>query len=162
MELLVALVLIAIITSIALPAFNSLIESQRGQDAAQQLASGIRMARAEAILRNQVVVMAPLDSDWSKGWRTFVDANRNGSKDDDEPTLAERSGYRAVRVVGNSKVRSSIPFDSTGSSMNAGTGNGTFFVCLKDQPASQYRVILAVSGRARIVNEKITTALCGR
>ena len=155
------LVLIAIITGIALPAFKELIESQRRQDAAQQLVSGIRMARAEAIVRNQVVVIAPIDSDWSNGWITFVDANLDGSQDEDEPTLAERPGYRGVKIAGNSKVRESIPFDSTGGSTNGGTGNGTLFICLKDRAASQYRVILAPSGRARIAGDEVSTELCG-
>jgi type IV fimbrial biogenesis protein FimT len=160
-ELLVVLVLIAIITGIALPTFKSLIESQRRQDAAQQLVSGIRMARAEAIVRNQVVVIAPIDSDWSNGWRTFVDANLNGSKEDDEPTLVERPGYRGVKVAGNSKVRQSIPFDSSGGSTTGGTGNGTLFICEKGRAASQYRVILAPSGRARIAVDEVATGLCG-
>jgi type IV fimbrial biogenesis protein FimT len=159
-ELLVVVVLIAVITSIALPAFNNLIESQRRQDAAQQLASGIRMARAEAIARNEVVVIAPIDKDWSNGWRTFVDVNHNGSRDDDEQTLVERPGYRNVKVVGNSKVRQSIPFDSSGGSTNGGTGNGTFFICVKDRAASQSQVILAPTGRARIANEEVATGLC--
>lgn len=160
-ELLVVLVLIAIMTGIALPAFKHLIESQRRQDAAQQLVSGIRMARAEAIVRNQVVVIAPIKSDWSNGWRTFVDANLNGLKDDDETILLERAGYRGVKVVGNSKVRQSIPFDSTGGSTTGGTGNGTLFICEKGRAASQYRVILAPSGRARIARDEVATGLCG-
>jgi type IV fimbrial biogenesis protein FimT len=160
-ELLVVLVLIAIITGIALPAFKKMIESQRQQDAAQQLASGIRMARAEAIVRNQVVVMAPNDGDWTHGWSTYVDANLNGSKDDDEPVLAERPGYRGVKVTANSKVSQSIPFDSSGGSTNGGTGNGTLFICLNGQAASRYRVILAPSGRARIADDEGATALCG-
>ncbi|WP_268798103.1 GspH/FimT family pseudopilin [Pseudomonas huanghezhanensis] len=160
-ELLVVLVLIAIIAGIALPAFNSLIESQRRQDAAQQLVSGIRMARAEAIARNQVVVIAPIKGEWSLGWTTFVDTNRNGLMDDDEPSLAERSGYRNVKVAANSKVKHSIAFDSTGGSTNSGTGNGTLFICEKGRAASQHRVILAPSGRTRIANDEVITALCG-
>jgi type IV fimbrial biogenesis protein FimT len=161
-ELLMVLVLIAVVTGIALPAFSATIDSQRRQDAAQQLASGIRMARAEAIARNEVVIMAPVDGDWSKGWRTFIDANRNGVQDSDEPTQAERAGYRNVKVVGNSKVRESIPFDSTGGSINAGTGNGTLFICQSGRAASQYRVILAPSGRARIATEEVATGLCSQ
>lgn len=160
-ELLVVLVLIAIVMGIALPAFNTLMESQRRQDAAQQLVSGVRMARAEAIVRNQVVVIAAIDRNWSNGWRTFVDANLNGSKEDDEPSLMERGGYRGVKVAGNSKVRQAIAFDSTGGSTSGGTGNGTLFICEKDRPASRYRVILAPSGRARIADDEVATELCG-
>lgn len=159
-ELLVVVVLVAIIAGVALPAFKNLIESQRRQDAAQQMVSGIRMARTEAIVRNQVVVMAPVDSDWSNGWSIFADTNLNGSRDEEEPVLAEQSGYRGVKVAGNSKVRQSIPFDSTGGSSSGGTGNGTLFICEKGRGISQYRVILAPSGRARIASDEVATGLC--
>lgn len=158
-ELLVVLVLTAIIASIAVPGLNGLIESQRRFDAAQQLASGIRMARVEAMVRNQVVVIEPVDQDWSNGWRVFVDSQPNGARDDDELTLAERSGYRNVTIVSNRKISRSIRFNSLGGPMSR--SNGTLSICRADRAASQYRVILATSGRARIDSIEASNALCG-
>ena len=44
-ELMVTLVLLAVISLVALPALGEMVDAQRRQDVAQQLASGIRSAR---------------------------------------------------------------------------------------------------------------------
>ncbi len=147
-ELLAGLVLIAIVTTLAAPALGAFIDSQRRQDTAQQLNSGLRLARAEAILRSRPVIMQALEGDWSQGWNVFIDTNQNQFRDDDEMIVAERSGHRNVRVIGNSKVVTRIGFDSTGRLLN--NANGTLAVCLKDAPASDYQIAIAVTGRVSL------------
>ena len=157
-ELLVGLVLIGIIATLAVPAFGALIDSQRRHDTAQQLTSGLRLARVEAILRGQPVIMQALEGEWSRGWSIFVDTNRNQFRDDDELILAERSGHRNIRVMGNTRVASRVGFDSTGRLIN--NGNGTLAVCLKDSPASHAQVAIAVTGRISLRREGFGTEPC--
>jgi type IV fimbrial biogenesis protein FimT len=157
-ELLAGMVLIGIIAALAVPAFGALIDSQRRQDTAQQLISGLRLARVEAILRGQPVIMQAFEGGWSRGWNVFVDTNRNQFRDDDEPILVERGGHRNIRVVGNTRVASRVGFDSTGRLIN--NGNGTLAVCLKDSPTSHAQVAIAVTGRVSLRTEGFSTEPC--
>ncbi len=157
-ELMVALLLLGVISLVALPALGEMVDAQRRQDAAQQLASGIRTARTEAVLRNQVVTIHSIDADWSNGWRIIADKDGKGP-DEDDPVLVERAASGKARVVGNQKVQSHISFNGLGGLM--GSANGTLFVCLKDQPVSRYQVILALTGRVRIESQEQPEELCG-
>lgn len=157
-ELLVGLVLIGVVATLAAPAFAALVDSQRRQDTAQQLASSLRLARVEAILRSQPVIVQARESDWSQGWRVYVDVNRNQFQDDDETVLVERSGHRNVKVVGNSRVAMRIGFDNTGRLLN--NANGTLAVCLKDSPASHYQIAIAVTGRVTLRSNGFTSEPC--
>lgn len=157
-ELLVGLVIVGIAASLAVPAFGQLIDAQRRQDTAQQLASGLRLARTEAILRGQPVMVQAQDSDWSRGWNVFVDPNRNQVRDEDELALTEFVTPRNVRVVGNSKVAARIGFDNTGRLLN--NANGTLAVCLKDSAASHYQLAIAVTGRVTLRSEGFSNEPC--
>lgn len=157
-ELLAGLLMLAILATLAVPAFGALVDSQRRQDTAHQLASGLRMARSEAIVRSQPVIMQALENDWSRGWQVFVDNNQNQFRDDDETLLAENAGQRNVRVVGNSKVMTRIGFDNTGRLLN--NANGTLAVCMKESAASHYQVAIAVTGRVNLRKEGFTRDPC--
>lgn len=157
-ELVAALVLIAILASMAAPTFGELIDSQRRQDAAQQVVSGLRMARAEAILRGEPVMMQALDGNWSQGWHIFVDTNRNRIKDEDETTLAEHAGHTKVRIVGNARVASSIGFESSGRLVS--NTNGTLAVCQAHSSVSDYQIVIAVTGRVSLRRNGFVTEPC--
>lgn len=157
-ELLVALIVVAILATTAAPSWRALIDSHRRQDAAQQLASGLRMARAEAIVRGLPVMMLALDGDWRRGWSVFVDANRNRIRDESELTLAEHPGHLRVRIVGNARVGTGVGFESSGRLIN--NTNGTLAVCQADAPASHYQVVIAVTGRVSLRRDGFTTDPC--
>ena len=145
LELLMGIVLLGIVAALAAPSLGAFIDSQRRQDTAQQLTSSLRMARAEAILRNQPVVVQANDGNWSKGWSVFVDSRRQQLPGDAEYLLAEFSGHRNVKVIGNSKVAERVGFDRAGRPLES--ANGTLAVCRNDSPASHYQVVIAVTGR---------------
>lgn len=157
-ELLVGLVMISIVATLATPSFRSLVESQRRQDTAQQLLTGLRLARVEAIHRGQPVIMQASEGAWGQGWSVFVDSNRNQLRDEDETTLAERAGHQGVRVVGNGRVASRIGFDSSGRLLN--NANGTLAVCHKDLPASHFQIAIAVTGRVTLRNDGFSIEPC--
>jgi type IV fimbrial biogenesis protein FimT len=157
-ELLAGVALIAIIATLAAPSFTEFVDSQRRQATAQQLSSGLRMARAEATLRRQPVIMQALEGRWSEGWHVFIDTNQNHVRDDDEPILAERSGYRNVRVVGNGRLMRRVGFDNTGRPLN--NANGTLAVCMKDSPTSHYQIAIAVTGRVSLRSAGFSTEPC--
>ncbi|MFJ4145416.1 GspH/FimT family pseudopilin [Pseudomonas sp. NPDC089734] len=156
-ELLIVIALVAILANVASPPFSDLIDANRRLTAAQELASGIRSARAAAIMHSQVVTIHALEGDWSKGWRIIIDPKGNGPSEDDT-LLIERAIDGKARIIGNSKVAEYLSFSSLGGLKKA--ANGTFHVCIRDQPVSHYRVIVAITGRVRVVDAKVTTDAC--
>jgi type IV fimbrial biogenesis protein FimT len=161
-QLLVGMTLIAIVAQLAIPGFTPLIEAQRRDDAARQLASGIRSARTEAIMRNQVVLIHAIDDDWSLGWRMIVDHNGEGAGDESNPVLMERASSGKVTIVGNRTVKRFVRFNGLGTPLHASGGffAGTLHVCDTEQSASDYQVVLSKTGRVSLRNDKAENTLC--
>lgn len=156
-ELLVTLVVIGVVVTLAAPAFGEIITHQRRQDAAQQLASGIRTARTEAILRGQPVVIRAIENDWSKGWQIVVDPKNSV----DDVVLVERARSGKVLVMGNRPVRRSIRFNELGAPTVSGSFlAGTLFICDSKAAVSHYTVVMARTGRVRIENQVQPEPLC--
>jgi len=67
-ELMVAMALLAILASVAVPFYGDIIADQRNRAAASDLHSALVMARSEAVKRNTPVTLSPMPT-WSEGWR---------------------------------------------------------------------------------------------
>jgi len=80
-ETLVVVSILGILAAIAVPSFQSTIESNRRQAFANQLFEDLAFARSEAIKRGVRVVVCPSTDgtrctagiDWQVGWMVFVD-----------------------------------------------------------------------------------------
>jgi len=69
-ELVVALAVVAILATIAMPNLATTLANQRLRAAGTDLVSALMIARSEAIKRNAQVEVAPLiRTDWKSGWR---------------------------------------------------------------------------------------------
>ena len=74
-ELMIVLVIAGLAVTLALPGFQQLIHRQQLVTATNALFHAIQLTRTEAIRRNRIVQLAPLDdTDWAKGWRIYVSA----------------------------------------------------------------------------------------
>jgi type IV fimbrial biogenesis protein FimT len=155
LELLVTLVMIGLIVTLAAPAFAEIIDNQRRQDAAQQLASGIRTARTEAILRSRPVVIRAIDGRWGNGWQIIVEG------DAENPVWLERRRSGKVPIVGNGRIRQQIRFGALGTPYGNGFVAGTLSICDAKQAQSHRQVIMASTGRVRIESIKKPEPLCG-
>ena len=71
-ELIAPLVLIAIMTSLMLPSFGTVMNEQRIRQLMSELRMGISIARSEGVKRSNFVAFVPNVS-WSKGWCVEVD-----------------------------------------------------------------------------------------
>ncbi len=89
------MVVVAIITGLAVPSFNSFIQNNRLTASTNNFVSAISVARSEAISRNSVVLLCIVDTtdgtncdwvseDWSLGWVVFEDSDGDGDVDDGE------------------------------------------------------------------------------
>ena len=84
-ETLVVVSILGILAAIAVPSFQSTIESNRRSTYANQLFEDLAFARSEAIKRGVRVVVCPstggtrctADIDWQVGWMVFVDRDNN-------------------------------------------------------------------------------------
>lgn len=157
LELAITLVVIGVVVTFAAPALSELIMSQRRHDAAQQLASGIRTARTEAVLRSRPVVIRAIDQDWSKGWQIVVDPKNS----EDDVVLMERSRSGKVPIFGNRHLLRQIRFNALGAPSDNGFVSGTLFVCDEKEAVSHHTVVMANTGRVRIENEVKPEELCG-
>jgi type IV fimbrial biogenesis protein FimT len=147
-ELMITVVLLAILTILAMPAFQGVMERLRIQSAANSLSAAFATARSESVkLGTNVTVCKSLDKencttdgDWSIGWIIHATAA--------SPIKVFDSPAGGVSMAGSSvpDLQNSVQFMPTGASNLGATGNVT--VCL---PGRTSRVVsVASSGRIRV------------
>ncbi|MGA8138503.1 MAG: GspH/FimT family pseudopilin [Pseudomonas gingeri] len=161
-QLLIGLSLIALLAHLAMPSFRETVDAHRRQVSAEELISGLRTARTEAILRQRDVVIHALEEDWSRGWRIIVDRSGQGHLDPGNPVLVERRGDGVTPIKGNRWLEQFVRFTPLGSlnPQNGASMGGTLHICARDQPVSHHQVILAATGRIRLEKRAIPEALC--
>ena len=161
-ELLVGLAIAAMALHLSVPALSQYAQSVRRESAALSLASGLRNARSEALLRNQAVVVHGLNDDWGQCWRIILDLSGRGQEDSSNPLLRQHQTGGPLRIVGNQWVRRFVRFSSLGEPLlPAGTFQvGTLHICASRQPISHHQVVLSRSGRVSLRHDKAEQALC--
>ena len=173
-EAMVVLSILGILAAIAVPSFQSTIESNRRATYANQLFEDLAFARSEAIKRGVRVVVCPYTTgsqcnatnDWSSGWMVYVDANNDGwSQITETPlrvheALSLPAGWAAID---NNSVKY-ISFSPLGSVQFPGGGFMALTICFlpsgttcTSAPAnavSQYtNIIISAPGRVRIASK---------
>jgi type IV fimbrial biogenesis protein FimT len=95
-ELMIVLVIAGLVLTLALPGFQQLIRRQQLLTTTNALFQAIQLTRTEAIRRNRIVQLAPLDdTDWAQGWRIYVGADADANADPDgNATQTEPGRYR--------------------------------------------------------------------
>lgn len=99
-ELLVAIAVLAILLTAAVPGFRAFVENSRATAASNELATALALARSEAIKRGLSASVCPGDNGWDGGWRVLLGANCNAA--DNLRTWAE-SG-EGISIASNRAV----------------------------------------------------------
>lgn len=94
-ELMIGLAIAGIIATIAIPSFESTVNSNRLAGQANELISAMSLARTEAVKNNARVTLCRSADNTScssgsghwEGWLVFIDADRDGEVDNDETIL---------------------------------------------------------------------------
>jgi type IV fimbrial biogenesis protein FimT len=95
-ELMVTLAIAAIILTIAVPSFWSIVQNNRASTQANELITALSLARSEAVKRGAPVSLCPsadqdacvsASTNWAVGWIVFVDTNNDGNRQTAEPLL---------------------------------------------------------------------------
>lgn len=74
-ELMTAIIVLAILAAVAFPSFRSLIVGQRVKTASFDIMSSLTLARSEAIKRNTNVALMPSNASWLNGWTIAAGAS---------------------------------------------------------------------------------------
>lgn len=80
-ELIVAIALLAILTTLAVPSFTETLRGWRRDSATRELASSLNLARSESIKSSRQMVLCPstngtacvAGNEWRNGWMLYVD-----------------------------------------------------------------------------------------
>ncbi len=107
-ELMVAVALLGILATIAIPSFTKQIESNRQRAMANQLQQVVRLASAQAAATGRPVVLCPssdstkCDGTWSNGWILFIDRDRNSIFNSSDLLLQtnQNNSNRQIKALG--------------------------------------------------------------
>lgn len=159
LEALVVIAVLAILLGLAAPGLSGWRERQQLQAQAEDFWNSLMLARAQAMLHQQLVTICPaLEgecsdlADWHVGWLVFVDTNRNGRREAHETLLQTRQAAPSlVRITGNSTVRRRLGYGAEGRSegLSGAFLAGTVTVC---SPGLEHgwRVVVNAVGRPRL------------
>ncbi len=138
-EIIVVLCIAGVLMGIGLPAFTSVQNSLRVQSTASLLQSDLAAARAEAIKRNQRVLMCVPTSgacgtstNWGSGWWICYDADSDGACDtppasgkNPNPIVQRTAPSSAITVTGpNAPIR----FNANGTQGAVGAATATITI----------------------------------
>lgn len=152
-ELLMSLTLIAVIVTLGLPSFGSLVASSRIRAETSALFDAVYLARKDSIVRRRAVTICPsLDglscdphNEWSTGWIRFVNTDRDDPpvRDVNEPILLHHVVEPGTLIVANR-----LGFTLRSTELRA--TNGTLIVCDARERAEARAVIVSYTGRPRV------------
>jgi type IV fimbrial biogenesis protein FimT len=110
-ELMMVLAVAGVALALAAPDLGALIRAQQLKAASGELFAAVGLARAQALARGRIVVLAPLDADgrdWRGGWTVFVDGDGDGRPGPGEERILEH-GPLAPGMAANFAFTSAAP-----------------------------------------------------
>ena len=155
-ELLVTMVILAIVLSVAVPSFITLVQNSRLVGQTNDLVTSLNYARSEAIKRGvRVSVCSRLNNttcsgatvfNWDAGWLVFVNLNNSavanaGTVIQVRQPLENGNTLRTDTAGGTGLQR--VTYQSSGFSGNP----GTFRLCDSRGPASGRAIVVSFQGR---------------
>ncbi|MCM2312001.1 MAG: GspH/FimT family pseudopilin [Steroidobacteraceae bacterium] len=123
-ELMFTVILMAVLLGLGIPNFRDFIRNSRMTSQANDLLTGITLARSEAIKRRAPVTLCSgasptCDSgDFTTGWFVFVDDNGNGARNDPEEILREHAAMPdpltvTVKETGDAETEADPTYDDS-------------------------------------------------
>ena len=160
LELLIALTILLILSTLALPSFSSIVKRTQAEIQMHALIDAAQLARSSAVSRRESVVFCATSNqqvcgdDWTQGAMVFVDPNNNRRIDPNEPVITTLpptpEGSRLVMRAALNKQY--LRYMSNGMLENTA---GSFLYCAVNATAREARnVIFNRSGRLRFGSDK--------
>jgi len=139
-ELMVAIVVLTILISLAVPSFTTVIKNNRMTTLTNQLILDLNLARSEAVKRGATVILcrsaAPATAgcggsskDWTTGWIVFASQDSNFTYNSGTDIILKRSEVSStgVTIMSNTAADTAIAFNPDG--FKATTGSSVFALC---------------------------------
>ncbi|GIX36918.1 MAG: hypothetical protein KatS3mg127_0157 [Silanimonas sp.] len=112
LELMIVVAIVAILSAIAVPSFQSSLQSNRVATTSNEFMASVAFARSEAMRNNAGAVMCPsvdgstCGGTWADGWIVWADQNANGTREDPtEPVLRRQSALNKQVAPGSTPIR---------------------------------------------------------
>ena len=157
-EILAALAIVALSLTLALPAYQSVVQANRLSAGSNALSGSMHLARSEAVLRGQRVTMCVSDDGdicsatggWHRGWIVFHDPDANAQRGAGEALLHVQPALEALSITGNQPVVRYVSYSSLGwPRLTTGALQmGTLTVCAERQQGR--KIVLSRTGRVRL------------
>lgn len=150
LELMVTIAIAAILLSIALPSFQSVMRSNRVATATNELLASLSLARSEAIRNTRGAgICASADgaacgSDWNAGWLVWSDTDGDGALDTGETVVRYTQGKASTTLTGTA---STLAFDQRG--RNRGVER-TVGITPSDVTTPVRCITVSVTGQTRV------------
>ena len=138
-ELVIAILILAILIGMALPNFSSTMRSNRIATHANEFIASVSLARSEAIKNNVGAGIcaspdgAVCGTDWNAGWIVFSDLNGSGAFNAGDAVLRASSGSTSMSFT-TPTAGGTLMFNNRG--IYTGAVNTTFVMTPTDCPAS--------------------------
>ncbi len=165
-ELMIGIALMAVMLTLAVPAFTGFVERNTTVASANSFLNALLIARSEAVKRNQRVAVCgkPIaqascntTGNWEDGWSIFVDADADSVLDAGEEVILVDSGVTNGFTLREPSatygdVITFLPTGETVQGLTAGLGSqASFRLCTPDADTVQSRTInITATGRSVI------------
>jgi len=161
-ELMVTVALIAIMTVLAAPSFDSALLSNRLAGFANSFVASAQLARSEAIKRNRPVhicrssdgATCAASGTWQQGWIVWSDESQppNGALDAGEPVIQVQQAISADYHFTSSGGKYNLAFQPTG----GGSDTETLILCRASPSAGgqERKIYIDVTGRPAVTPTK--------
>ena len=158
-EMLTAIVVLAVLLAIALPNLSGFVRSSKVRGAQSELIGALMLARSEAVKRGVAVSVAATSAtagDFSSGWTVWIDADGDGTVNNGETVL------RSFPDISGAVVASATSFNTTTPvSALAFTPTGfltpitpvSFKVCGKGDTTKGYTINIWLVGMADVSDQ---------
>lgn len=171
-ELIAAMVVLAILAAIGYPAMQRFIAEERARSHVNDFVADFNISRSEAITRKETIIICPFNlvagvptcgADWMGGWLIFADSNGNNALDSPPDTvLVQHVGVQGLVTLRQRdaatppNVIAPTPFriDTTGATSVVAAAPpfpppGSLSFCDSRGPADGRRVSISAAGQAR-------------
>lgn len=156
-ELMVAITLLVITMTIAVPSMRSTIQNNRVVGLTNDLIASLNLARSEAVKRGLSVSICPASdqnfnacgNNWNNGWLVFVNPDENATFANNATEILVRAHQVQGQGIGitTNPANSVATYNSAGFAA-AGTGNLNFNLTASGCTGNQSRTVnVSVTGR---------------
>ena len=156
------LVVAAILVTVAIPNFRTLIQNNRLTTEINEFLTATAIARSEAIKRADRITMCISSDgaacigtgDWSQGWIIFIDANNDASATGEEVLRVHGSLSTGTTLDGSASLATYISYESDGTSQltTGAVQSGTVILCDSRGSSNGKGVAINATGRARTIS----------